>query len=123
MDQQGAQVAVAALGDREHHGLVPGIAVTRHQPQIGAEVAAVFELPTVADGSDQRGGGERTDPFDLEQRLAAGIVSGDVRDPPVVNFYLLFMQLEHAPLPGDQLPEQRAQPLLVGLEQLGERAL
>jgi hypothetical protein len=86
-------------------------------------VAAVFELPAVAGGSDQRGGGERTDPFNLEQRPAAGIVSGDVRDPAVVNFYLLFMQLEHAPLPGDQLLEQRAQPLLVRLEQLGERAL
>jgi hypothetical protein len=42
-------------------------------------------------------------------------MSGDVRDPPVVNFYLLFMHLEHAPLSGDQLLEQRAQPLLGGL--------
>ena len=120
MDQQGAQVAAAALGDGQHHGFVAGIAVTRHQSQIGAEVAAVFELPAVAGGSDQRGGGERTDSFNLEQRLAAGIVSGDVRDPPVVNFYLLFMQLEHAPLSGEQLLEQRAQPLLGGLEQRGQ---
>jgi len=48
------------------------------------------------------------------------LVSGDVRDPPVVNFYLLFMHLEHAPLSGDQLLEQRAQPLLGGLEQRGQ---
>src|SRR5215468_6510545 len=61
-----------------------------------------------------------SDSFDLEQGLAAGIVSGDVRDPPVVNFYLLFMHLEHAPLSGEQLLEQRAQPLLGGLEQRGQ---
>ena len=48
------------------------------------------------------------------------LVSGDVRDPPVVNFYLLFMHLEHALLSGEQLLEQRAQPLLGGLEQRGQ---
>ena len=37
-----------------------------------------------------------------------------------VNFYLLLMHLEHAPLSGEQLLEQRAQPLLGGLEQRGQ---
>jgi hypothetical protein len=54
-------------------------------------VPAIFELAAVAGGGDQRGSGDRTDPFNFKQCPAAGIVLGDARDPPVVNFYLLLM--------------------------------
>jgi hypothetical protein len=88
MDQQGAQVAVAALGDRQHHGLVTSVAVTWNQSQIGAEVAAVPELLAFSRGRDQGGGSYRTDTFNLEQSATARIIFCDARDAAVVGLDL-----------------------------------
>ena len=88
MDQQGAQIAVAALGDRQHHSFVTSIAVTWNQSQIGAEVAAVLELLTFSGDRDQGGGSYRTDTFNLEQCAAARIIFCDARDAAVESFDL-----------------------------------
>ena len=49
MNQQRAQVAVALFGDRQQHLLAAGGVLARHQAEIGAEGAAVGELPSIAD--------------------------------------------------------------------------
>ena len=74
---------------------------------------AILELVAFSGGRHQSRGAYRADTFDLEQRAAAGLGSGDAVDAAVVSLDLLLMQFKHAPLLGQQLLEQRAKPLLV----------
>ena len=56
MDQQGAQVTVAVLGDPEiKNWLTARGVLARNQAQVGAQLASAFELARVADRGDQCG--------------------------------------------------------------------
>ena len=59
LDQQGAQVVVATLGDAPEPGLAPGGVLAGHQAEPGAELARVGKLAEFAHAGDQsrRGGG------------------------------------------------------------------
>ena len=61
LDEQGAQVLVPALGDVPEAGLAAAGVLLRHQPQPGAELPGVGELPEVAHAGHDGRGGDRTD--------------------------------------------------------------
>jgi hypothetical protein len=52
--------------------------LARHQPQPGAELAAVGKLPRITDRRDHSRRHQRTDAFDFNQPLAAIVTNGQV---------------------------------------------
>lgn len=54
MDAQGAQVAVAALGDHAQAPLLAGRVFARHQPEPGGQAAAAAEPAQVAGAGSQQ---------------------------------------------------------------------
>ncbi len=85
LDQQGAQVVVAALGDAAQAGLAPCGVLAGHQSEPRAELSGVGELPEVAHaGHDSRSGG-RTDTAQrggLLRALIGAHVGGDALIAP-----------------------------------------
>src|ERR1700693_979152 len=64
MNQQRAQVAVAALADTAQHGLAAAGVLARDQPHKRPQRARIGELPRVAHLGHRRGGRKRSDPGD-----------------------------------------------------------
>ena len=99
MDEERAEIAIPALRHPEQRrlparGMLPG-----NQAQPGGELAAILELGRIADGRNERCGGQGANPGQLRQPLT-GLVG-----------------LEY---PLDLLVGRR-DPLIQGLEFLGER--
>src|ERR1700682_5940290 len=65
VDEQRAQVTIAALADAKQYRAVAAGVLARHQPQPGAELAAVGELPRITDRPDHSRRHQRTDAFDF----------------------------------------------------------
>ena len=61
MNQQGAQVTVAALADAQQAVTPPGTVLSRCQPQRGGKIAATFEGLSIAQGTGQCTGGQYAD--------------------------------------------------------------
>ena len=61
MDQQIAEVVVGALADTDQPDLAAARALPRHEPDPSRELAAVLELPAIADARHQRRRDYRTD--------------------------------------------------------------
>lgn len=55
MHEQGAQIAIAALGDPAMAGHAAARVLARDQPQPGGELPAVGKIASIADRGDQRG--------------------------------------------------------------------
>ena len=121
MDQERAQVDVAALRDAAEPGLAAGGHLPRHQPEPGREIARAREVLRLADRRGQRGGVERADARDRRQppRRRRGArhldeLAVERRDAGV----------ELGPLAAHlvgELPHPRAQPRPFGAEQVCER--
>jgi hypothetical protein len=63
MNQQRAQITIAALADAQQHRAPTAGAVAWNQSEIGREFAPALEVGGVADGGDQGGGDQRTHAF------------------------------------------------------------
>jgi len=61
LDQQRAQVAITATGDRAQARLAAAAVLGRREAKPRSELAAVAKVATIADGGDQCVGGERAD--------------------------------------------------------------
>src|SRR4029434_2302283 len=75
LDEQHAQVAIAALGYLAQDRAIPRGDLLRDQPQPSCEVAALVERIPGADRRHHRAGGNRTDPRHTHQPLATGILA------------------------------------------------
>src|SRR5580658_9086374 len=84
VDEQRAQVTIAALADAEQHRALAAGALARHQPQPGAELAAVGERPRTTDRRDHSRRHQRTDAFDFNQPPTPFVLLANARDPLVV---------------------------------------
>jgi hypothetical protein len=85
VDQQAAQIAVAALADPEQDAASAARVLVRHQPQPCTQLAPTAKLSRVADCGYQRGGGQRTNFFDRHQTTGPLIGAGEFHDPLVVQ--------------------------------------
>ena len=74
LNQQGAQVVAAALGDVAQAGLAAAGILLWRQSQPGAELGAVLELLEVTDRGHHRRSGERPDPLEFGGSLDLLIV-------------------------------------------------
>ena len=74
MNEQGAQVAIAALADPEQHVTIAAGVLTRHQPQPRREFATALEFARIAYRGHHRGSHQRSDSFDLGQSLTTLVV-------------------------------------------------
>jgi len=61
MNQQGAQITVAALADAQLAVAPAGTVLSRCQPQRGGKIAAAFEGLSIAQGAGQCTGGQYAD--------------------------------------------------------------
>lgn len=74
MDQQGAQVSIAAFGDAAQSWHSAGTVLSRHQTQSSGKLPAVLEVTAVADAGDQRRGCDHPDPQHLRQSTDGFVV-------------------------------------------------
>ena len=74
MDQDLAQVGVAALADAEQPRLVSGGVLLGHNPQPGRELTALAEGSPVADGGDDSGSDDWADSRDLLDAETANVI-------------------------------------------------
>ena len=61
LNQQRAQVGIATATDAAEHHLAAGTKLARRQPHPGRALPAVAEIGGIAERSDDRVGGNRTD--------------------------------------------------------------
>ena len=80
LHEERAHVFVAALGDLAEDGAIAGRLLSRHQPEPGAEVAALLEAGTIADRRHHGAGDDRADAWHRHQPLAALILLGESLD-------------------------------------------
>lgn len=83
MDQERAQVLIAALADAHQDASVAARVLSRHESQPGSEMTAVFEVASGADRRDNRGRGLRADATDPRQALAVPVLPEYAIDPAV----------------------------------------
>ena len=83
MDQQGAQIAVAAFADPQQCLLATAGMLAWYQSQLGCQLPAILKTFCVSDGGDQGTRGDRADPRELRQLLA-----GDVLTMPALELDL-----------------------------------
>jgi hypothetical protein len=65
MDQQCAQVDIAAFGDPAESGSTTGGVLSGGEPEPGGELSTVLEVAAIADGGDDGAGGDGSDTRDL----------------------------------------------------------
>src|SRR5262249_2965519 len=75
LHEEGAQIAIAALGYASENRAVPGRYLLRHQAEPGAEVAALREPIAGADGSHHRARDDRPDARHRHQPFAGLILT------------------------------------------------
>jgi hypothetical protein len=69
MHDQSSEMLIATFADAEELRPISTGVLARHQAEPGSHVASVFELPTIADGSDNGCRDLRADAFDLRDSL------------------------------------------------------
>src|SRR5262249_54835581 len=80
LNEQDAQVAIAAFGDLAENRAVSRRELLRDEPQPGGEVAALDEPVPGADRRHHRAGDERPDPRHAHQPLATGVLAREGLD-------------------------------------------
>lgn len=80
LDQQAAQVVVAAAADATQTRLAAGGVLPRGEAQPGGELAPAAELGRIGDGGRQCAGGQDSDPAQARGAQRARIVAGVARD-------------------------------------------
>ena len=104
MDQQISQVLVSSLGDPEQFRLAAGGRLARHQPEPGGEVSGPLKAFCRADGGDQGGRRQGTDPRHLAQASCRLVLARGVGQFVIQRFNAL---VEPTPL-GPHLLDQEA---------------
>ena len=74
LDQQSSQVDVASLGDAELRVAIPGLAASRPQAEIAADIATSLEAFLAAQRQNVGQRRELADAVDLDQRLRLWIL-------------------------------------------------
>src|SRR5690606_7114517 len=82
VDQQHAQVDVAALGDCAETPCAAGRSLARRQPEVAGEVPPAGKPAQVADEAGDRGRREQADAGDRAQALHQGILFAQRLEPP-----------------------------------------
>src|SRR5574338_1044777 len=80
VNEQGAEIGVAALADPQQPLLAPAAVLARHQAGPCGRLAGAFELAAIAQGGDQCRRGDRPDPAQLLQPGRRRIAAGEPRD-------------------------------------------
>ena len=69
LDQQLSQIPVTCLGDSKLRVAITGLAASRPQAEIAADIRTSLEALLFAQRQDEGQRGEVADPIDLDQRL------------------------------------------------------
>ena len=85
MDQQGAQIAVAAFADARQSGASSTRPLLRHQPQPCGKLPAILEAFRITDGDYQRCCRYRTNAFDFSKALTHIAIAKEIPNPPIIG--------------------------------------
>src|SRR5882762_9405690 len=86
LDQQLSQVSVTCFGDAKLRVAVAGLAASRPQAEITADITTSLEALLVAQCQHERQRGEMSDSIDFDQRLGLRILGlGELLDGAVVS--------------------------------------
>ena len=118
MNQDLAQVRVAALADSIQPRLATGRMLLRQQPHPGRELPPLAEGCAVTDGGHDRGCNQRSDARDLPQSPTRSIARSDPFHFVVHLDDLKLQVLPLAPQHGDQVPHPRGEVLVDVLKHL-----
>ncbi len=88
MDQQGAQVGIAALADAQESRFATAGVLSRHDAHPGGHLSAIFEGLAIAQGGHQCRGGDRSDPRDGQELLTRGALLADRFDLMLIRLNL-----------------------------------
>jgi hypothetical protein len=84
LDQEGTEIAVPFLGDGEAGVAVAGLAGSRDEAKVGADLAAATEAGWVSDGEDEGERSNRADAGDLLETACVGeTLLDEALDDPV----------------------------------------
>jgi len=120
MNQDLAQVRVAAFADSIQSHLATGRMLVRQQPQPGRELPPLAEGCAVTDGGNDRGCNQRSDARDLPQSPTRRIARSDPLHLVVHLDDLKLQVLLLAPQHGNQVPHPRGEVLVDVLKHLGQ---
>src|ERR1017187_3880881 len=118
MDQDLAQVAVAALADPVELRLATCRVLLRHQPHPGSELSSFVKGSAVADRSHDHGRDQGPHARDLPEPHACRITRGDLLLFMVQIYQLLLKILPLVPKQSEQVPHTWSEILLGVLEYL-----
>src|SRR5258705_7738906 len=118
MNQDLAQVRVAALADSIQPRLATGRMLLRQQPHPGCELSSLAEGCAVTDGGHDRGCNQRSDARDLPQSPTRSIARSDPFHFVVHLHDLKLQVLPLAPQHGNQVPHPRGEVLVDVLKHL-----
>src|SRR5215469_11099023 len=104
MDQQGAQVGIAAFADSQKRGLSAAGVLPRHKPEPGRYLPAILEAPGIGNRGHQRGSGQWSDAGDLLEFAAERTASVPGEDLALELTHLLVELFQVAAQSIDQLP-------------------
>jgi len=107
VDEELAKVGVTALADAHQSCLAAGRVLSWNKAHEGRKLPALAKSGSVADGSNDGGGDQGTDPRDRAQAMAGRIGGGDLFDLKVGCPDLLVQALPLRPEVGDEVAHTR----------------
>ena len=117
VNEQGAQVAIAALADAEQHIMIAAGVLPRYQSKPCREFPTVLEFAHIAHCGHHRGCHQWSGSFDLGQSLTALVVRKHSPDPQIVGADAFIEEAQALGNLDQALAQQPAQSIAFGIGQ------